>query len=96
MDTKNIIQIHEYQSRCNLYKLDNVFYDYVKNLIFQKTRKGIKTIKPRLNHFIIWQKKAIFLSVQKLDEIVLKQFHREHLQELHEANPTAIIALDRL
>ena len=62
-------------------------YDPIKNVF--------KVIKPKRKHFIVWQKSAIFLSVQKLDEIVIKMFNEEHIQELRKHYPNAIILTDK-
>ena len=54
-----------------------------------------KVIKPKRKHFIVWCKKAIFLSVHKLDEIVIKMFNEEHIMELRKKNPNAIILTEQ-
>ena len=92
----NAIQINEYVSRNKVYKLDNVFYDYVHVVIYQydPDKQSYKVIKPKKNHFIIWQKRPIFLSVMKLDDIILKMFNDAHIMELRKHNPTALILRD--
>ena len=87
------IKIDKYESRNNTYHLQNIWYDYVHLLIYQydAIKKCYKIIKPKRKHFIVWCKKAIFLSVHKLDEIVIKMFNEEHIQQLRQHNPNAII-----
>ena len=91
------VKIDVYESRNNVYQLQNIYYDYVHLLIYQydPIKKCYKVIKPKRNHFIVWQKSAIFLSVHKLDEIVIKMFNEEHIQELRKKNPTAIILTEQ-
>ena len=91
------IKIDVYESRNNVYQLQNIYYDYLHLLIYQydPIKNVFKVIKPKRKHFIVWQKSAIFLSVQKLDEIVIKMFNEEHIQELRKHNPNAIILTDK-
>ena len=91
------IKINVYESRNNVYQLQNIYYDYVHLLIYQydPIKKCYKVIKPKRKHFIVWQKSAIFLSVHKLDEIVIKMFNEEHIMELRKKNPNAIILTEQ-
>ena len=91
------IKIDKYESRNNTYHLQNIWYDYIHLVIYQydPIKKVFKVIKPKRKHFIVWQKSAIFLSVHKLDEIVIKMFNEEHIQELRKHNPNAIILTDK-
>ena len=91
------IKINKYESRNNVYQLQNIYYDYVHLLIYQydPIKKCYKVIKPKRKHFIVWQKSAIFLSVHKLDEIVIKMFNEEHIMELRKKNPNAIILTEQ-
>ena len=91
------IKINKYESRNNVYQLQNIYYDYVHLLIYQydPIKKCYKVIKPKRKHFIVWQKSAIFLSVHKLDEIVIKMFNEEHIMELRKHNPNAIILTEQ-
>ena len=91
------IKIDKYESRNNVYQLQNIYYDYVHLLIYQydPIKNVFKVIKPKRKHFIVWQKSAIFLSVHKLDEIVIKMFNEEHIMELRKKNPNAIILTEQ-
>ena len=91
------IKIDVYESRNNVYQLQNIWYDYVHLLIYQydAIKKCYKIIKPKRKHFIVWCKKAIFLSVHKLDEIVIKMFNEQHIEELRKHNPNAIILTEQ-
>ena len=91
------IKIDKYESRNNTYHLQNIWYDYIHLVIYQydPIKNVFKVIKPKRKHFIVWCKKAIFLSVHKLDEIVIKMFNEEHIQELRKHNPNAIILTDK-
>ena len=87
------IKIDVYESRNNVYHLQNIWYDYIHLVIYQydPIKKVYKVIKPKRKHFIVWQKTAIFLSVHKLDEIVIRMFNEQHIEELRKHNPNAII-----
>ena len=91
------IKINKYESRNNTYHLQNIWYDYIHLVIYQydPIKKVFKVIKPKRKHFIVWQKSAIFLSVHKLDEIVIKMFNEEHIMELRKKNPNAIILTEQ-
>ena len=91
------IKIDKYESRNNTYHLQNIWYDYVHLLIYQydAIKKCYKIIKPKRKHFIVWQKSAIFLSVHKLDEIVIRMFNEQHIEELRKHNPNAIILTEQ-
>ena len=91
------IKIDVYESRNNTYHLQNIWYDYVHLVIYQydAIKNVYKVIKPKRKHFIVWCKKAIFLSVHKLDEIVIKMFNEEHIMELRKKNPNAIILTEQ-
>lgn len=91
--SKSVIKIDQYVSRNNVYHLREVYYDYVKVLIYQydQSKNVYKVIKPKRNHFIIWDKQAIFLSVMKLDDIALNMLNDNHLKELQLSNPNALI-----
>ena len=91
------IKINKYESRNNVYQLQNIWYDYIHLVIYQydPIKKCYKIIKPKRKHFIVWQKSAIFLSVHKLDEIVIKMFNEEHIMELRKKNPNAIILTEQ-
>ena len=91
------IKIDKYESRNNTYHLQNIWYDYIHLVIYQydPIKNVFKVIKPKRKHFIVWCKKAIFLSVHKLDEIVIRMFNEEHIQELRKHNPNAIILTDK-
>ena len=91
------IKINKYESRNNVYQLQNIWYDYIHLVIYQydPIKNVFKVIKPKRKHFIVWQKSAIFLSVHKLDEIVIKMFNEEHIMELRKKNPNVIILTDK-
>ena len=91
------IKIDKYESRNNTYHLQNIWYDYIHLVIYQydPIKNVFKVIKPKRKHFIVWQKSAIFLSVHKLDEIVIKMFNEEHIMELRKKNPNAIILTEQ-
>ena len=91
------IKIDKYESRNNTYHLQNIWYDYIHLVIYQydPIKNVFKVIKPKRKHFIVWCKKAIFLSVHKLDEIVIRMFNEEHIQELRKHNPNAIILTEQ-
>ena len=91
------IKIDKYESRNNTYHLQNIWYDYIHLVIYQydPIKNVFKVIKPKRKHFIVWCKKAIFLSVHKLDEIVIRMFNEEHIEELRKHNPNAIILTEQ-
>ena len=91
------IKIDVYESRNNVYHLQNIWYDYIHLVIYQydPIKKVYKVIKPKRKHFIVWQKSAIFLSVHKLDEIVIRMFNEQHIEELRKHNPNAIILTEQ-
>ena len=91
------VKIDKYESRNNTYHLQNIWYDYVHLVIYQydAIKKCYKIIKPKRKHFIVWQRSAIFLSVHKLDEIVIRMFNEQHIEELRKHNPNAIILTEQ-
>ena len=94
--SENIVKIDEYESNNGIIILNNIYYDYTHEILYQVTGDNYKIIKPVKHHFIIWQNKSIFLSALRLDHYVIRKQCNEYLLNLKKKNPNVIIVSDSL
>ena len=96
MDSKSVVKIDTYESNNKTITLNNIYYDYVKGIIYQINEDKVNIYKPRNHHFIIWQGKAIFLSMNRLDHYVIRKQCNEYLMDLKKKNPNVVIVSEAL
>ena len=52
MESKSVVKIDTYESNNKTITLNNIYYDYVKGIIYQINKDKVNVYKPRNHHFV--------------------------------------------